>query len=310
MKEETSGVSPNKGPAAAGGAWHGATPPETGGGRKISRRQFLTRGAATMFGAALLGGGYVWQGEPNWLDITRMELALKNLPSAFAGTRLVHFSDVHLGFNKDSRDLAQLVAHIKEAEPDIICFTGDIVDSNAEDLEDSVALLAELSAPLGKYAILGNHDYKNTELLASLLQSAGFRLLRNQSYLIKQGGAVMAVAGLEDMLQSRPDPEAALKGIPEGTCTLLLMHEPDYADMAEGYPFDLQLSGHSHGGQIRLPFVGAPYTPYGSLKYISGLYYTEKNAMPVYVNRGFGETYMPFRLMCRPELTVLTLRRA
>lgn len=310
MNEKTSGVSPNEGPVLTGNSWQGAPAPESGGGRKITRRQFLTRGAATMFGAALLGGGYVWQGEPNWLDITRMELPLKNLPSAFAGTRLVHFSDVHLGFNKDAHDLARLVKHIKESEPDMICFTGDIVDSDAEDLKDSVALLAELSAPLGKYAIFGNHDYKNTELLSSLLQTAGFRLLRNQSYLIKRGGAVMAVAGLEDMLKSRPDPEAALKGIPEGTCTVLMMHEPDYADEAEGYPFALQLSGHSHGGQVRLPFVGAPYTPFGSLKYISGLYYTGKNAMPVYVNRGFGETYMPFRLLCRPELTVLTLRQA
>lgn len=120
----------------------------------------------------------------------------------------------------------------------------------------------------------------------------------------------MAVAGLEDMLHGRPDPEAALKGIPEGTCTVLMMHEPDYADTAENYPFDLQLSGHSHGGQIRLPFVGAAYTPYGAVKYISGLYHTENKAMPVYVNRGFGETYMPFRLLCRPELTVITLRRA
>lgn len=102
-----------------------------------------------MFGAALLGGGYVWQGEPNWLDITRLDIPLKNLPSAFAGTRLVHFSDVHLGFNKDAHDLARLVKHIEAAEPDIICFTGDIVDSYAEDLKESVALLAELHAPWG-----------------------------------------------------------------------------------------------------------------------------------------------------------------
>ncbi|MEK5239507.1 metallophosphoesterase [Paenibacillus sp. FSL L8-0470] len=311
MNKKASGGSPNDGPPlVAGGGYNTPLPPGKGSGRKITRRQFLTRGAATMFGAALLGGGYVWQGEPNWLDITRLEIPLKNLPSAFAGTRLVHFSDVHLGFNKDAHDLARLIKHIEAAEPDIICFTGDIVDSYAEDLKESVALLAELHAPLGKYAIFGNHDYKNTELLAQLLQSAGFTLLRNQSYLIKQGGAVMAVAGLEDMLHSRPDPEAALKGIPKGTCTVLMMHEPDYADTAENYPFDLQLSGHSHGGQIRLPFVGAAYTPYGAVKYISGLYHTENKAMPVYVNRGFGETYMPFRLLCRPELTVITLRRA
>ncbi|UQZ33267.1 metallophosphoesterase [Paenibacillus sp. PK3_47] len=308
MNHKSSGASPDHAPAGAEYSRYGGPVPGSGGGRKITRRQFLTRGAAAVFGAGLLAGGYVWQGEPNWLDITRMELPLPDLPSAFSGTRLVHFSDVHLGFNKDAGDLARLTKHIKEAQPDIICFTGDIVDSDAEDLTDSAALLAELQAPLGKYAIFGNHDYKNTELLGRLFQSAGFTVLRNQSFLIRQGGAVMAVAGLDDLLQSTPDPVAALKDVPEGTFTLLLMHEPDYADTAEGYPVHLQLSGHSHGGQIRLPFVGAPYTPYGSLKYISGLYYTAKK-LPVYVNRGFGETYMPFRLLCRPELTILTLRR-
>ncbi|WNS43354.1 metallophosphoesterase [Paenibacillus sp. MMS20-IR301] len=284
-------------------------PVEASGRRPMTRRQFLKRGAAAVFGAGLLAGGYAWKGEPNRLEITRRELPLKELPSSFAGTKLVHFSDVHLGFNKDTRDLARLVKHIREEQPDLICFTGDIVDSYAEDLTDSVSILAELEAPLGKYAILGNHDYKNTELLTSLLAKSGFTVLRNQSYLIKQGGAVIAVAGLEDLLHGKPDPVAALKGVPDGCCTLLLMHEPDYADTAEGYPFHLQLSGHSHGGQIRLPFIGAPFTPYGSHKYIEGLYYTENKAMPVYVNRGFGETSLPLRFLCRPELTVLTLRR-
>ncbi|WP_042197866.1 metallophosphoesterase [Paenibacillus camerounensis] len=298
MNRESSGTSPN------------SNNPAGASRRRMTRRQFLARGTSALFGAGLLTGGYVWQGEPNWLEVTELELPLRQLPPAFAGTRLVHFSDVHLGFNKDAGDVKRLVKHIKEARPDMICFTGDIVDSDAEDLNDSVALLAELTAPLGKYAIFGNHDYKNTELLTRLLQSAGFVVLRNQSYVISRGGERIAVAGLEDMLKGSPDPAAALKDVPADMFTVLLMHEPDYADTAEGYPFNLQLSGHSHGGQIRLPLVGAPYTPYGSTKYISGLYYTAAKAMPVYVNRGFGETYMPLRLLCRPELTVFTLRRA
>ncbi|WP_339220034.1 metallophosphoesterase [Paenibacillus sp. FSL H8-0332] len=310
MSKQPFGGSPERTvPAAANGAGTGPPKPEGRGGRKMTRRQFLARGAGAVVGAGLLAGGYAWQGEPNWLEVTRRELLLAELPSAFAGTRLVHFSDVHLGFNKDAKDLARLTKHIIEEQPDLICFTGDIVDSYAEDLTDSVPILAELEAPLGKYAILGNHDYKNTELLTHLLTEAGFRVLRNESYLIKQGGAMIAVAGLDDMLHGKPDPEAAVRDIPDGIFTVLLMHEPDYADVAEAYPFHLQLSGHSHGGQIRLPLVGAPFTPYGSQKYIDGLYYTENKAMPVYVNRGFGETLMPLRFLCRPELTVLTLRR-
>lgn len=310
MSKKSFGGSPGRTvPAAADGAGTGPPKPEGRGGRKMTRRQFLARGAGAVVGAGLLAGGYAWQGEPNWLEVNRLELPLKELPSALAGTRLIHFSDVHLGFNKDARDVARLVKHIREEQPDMICFTGDIVDSYAEDLTDSVSVLAELEAPLGKYAILGNHDYKNTELLTKLLKEAGFRVLRNQAYLIRQAGAVIAVAGLDDMLHGKPDPEATVKDIPEGTFTILLMHEPDYADIAEAYPFHLQLSGHSHGGQIRLPLAGAPFTPYGSRKYINGLYYTENTGMPVYVNRGFGETLMPLRFLCRPELTVLTLRQ-
>lgn len=310
MSKPSFGGSPDYELPAAGGSGGGITPQKQDkGSRKMTRRQFLVRGAATVVGAGLLTSGYAWQGEPNWLDITRKELPLKGLPSAFAGTRLVHFSDVHLGFNKDVSDLARLAGHIKEEKPDLICFTGDIVDSYPEDLIDAVPVLAELEAPLGKYAILGNHDYKDTELIKRLFKEAGFRVLSNQAYLIRQGGAVIAVAGLEDMLHGKPDPDAAVKDIPDGIFTILLMHEPDYADTAEGYPFHLQLSGHSHGGQIRLPLIGAPFTPFGSQKYIEGLYYTENKGMPVYVNRGFGETMMPLRFMCRPELTVLTLRR-
>jgi uncharacterized protein len=276
--------------------------------RKITRRQFLGRGISAIIGAGMLTGGYAWQGEPNWLDVKRLELPLLQLPTGFDGIRVAHFSDAHLGFNKDAEDLAELVNRIRDAGPEMICFTGDIVDSNAEDLIPAVPVLASLHAPLGKYAILGNHDYKNTGMLTELWKSAGFQVLRNESQLIRRGNEVIAVAGLEDLLHGKPDPEAASKNIPEGTFTLLLMHEPDYANMAEAYPFHLQLSGHSHGGQIRMPLLGAVFTPFGSQKYIAGLYYTEATRMPVYVNRGFGETYMPFRLLCRPELTLLTLR--
>ncbi|MCL6603798.1 MAG: metallophosphoesterase [Paenibacillus sp.] len=309
MNKITPGVSSTKG-SESGSIRSQSDPLKQGiNPPKISRRKFLGRSIAAFIGAGILTGGYAWKGEPNWLEITRLELPLEGLPSAFDGIKVVHFSDTHLGFNTDASDLSDLVNNIEKEAPDLICFTGDIVDSEADDFIAAVPVLARLSAPLGKFAIFGNHDYKHTEQLAELLKAAGFRLLRNESSLIKRGNEVIAVAGLEDMLHGKPDPQAAVKDIPEGTFTLLLMHEPDYADRVESYPFNLQLSGHSHGGQIRLPLLGALFTPYGSQKYIAGLYYTDVKKMPVYVNRGFGETYMPFRLLCRPELTVFTLRR-
>lgn len=299
-------------PAPIGGSGNLADSSSTGtGSKKITRRQFLARGAATLIGAGLLTGGYSWQGETRWLDITRMTLSWKQLPSAFSGMKLVHFSDVHLGFNKDAGDVKRLVRHIREAEPDLICFSGDIVDSYPEDLTESVPLLAGLTAPMGKFAVLGNHDYKHAEQLVGLLEDAGFKVLRNDHVLIRKGEAAIAVAGMEDYLINSPgpDPKMAMGGIPPDLFTVLLMHEPDYADFVQDYSIQLQLSGHSHGGQIRIPFVGAPFLPDGSTKYISGLYTVGEQNRKLYVNRGFGETYMPFRFMCRPELTVFTLRR-
>ncbi|MNO41076.1 putative metallophosphoesterase [compost metagenome] len=311
MKIQSSGASPNKKNNHSNRDTRSSTSGRRSQGKTtMTRRQFLARGVGTVIGAGLLTSGYAWQGEPNWIEVTKLKLPLKDLPSAFSGMKVVHFSDTHLGFNKDARDLARLTERIAKAEPDLICFTGDIVDSNPEDLVDAIPVLAALSAPLGKYAVLGNHDYKNTKRIIELFTSAGFRVLRNESYLLKRGGSVMAVTGLDDLLHGEPDPVKALSGVPAGTFAVLMMHEPDYADIAQAHSFHLQLSGHSHGGQIRLPFVGAPFTPYGSQKYIKGLYYTDTKSMPVYVNRGFGETVMPFRFLCRPELTVLTLHRS
>ncbi|WP_340004904.1 metallophosphoesterase [Paenibacillus sp. FSL K6-0276] len=311
MKIQSSGASPDKDNNHSGRDTHYSTSGRRSQGKTtMTRRQFLARGAATVIGAGLLTSGYAWQGEPNWIEVTKLKLSFKDLPSAFSGMKIAHFSDTHLGFNKDARDLARLAERIIKAEPDLICFTGDIVDSNPEDLVESVSVLAALNAPLGKYAILGNHDYKNTKRITELLNSAGFLVLRNEAYLLKRGGAVMAVTGLDDLLHGEPDPVKALSGVPAGTFTVLMMHEPDYADTAQAHSFHLQLSGHSHGGQIRMPLLGAPFTPYGSQKYINGLYYTDAKSMPVYVNRGFGETVMPFRFLCRPELTVLTLHHS
>lgn len=187
MKIQSSGASPNKENNNPSRDTHSSASGRRSQGKTtMSRRQFLARGVATVIGAGLLTSGYAWQGEPNWIEVTKLNLSLKDLPTAFSGMKVVHFSDTHLGFNKDARDLARLAERIAKAEPDLICFTGDIVDSDPEDLVASVPVLAELSAPLGKYAVLGNHDFKNTKRIVELLESAGFRVLRNESYLLKE----------------------------------------------------------------------------------------------------------------------------
>ncbi|MFE0557154.1 metallophosphoesterase [Paenibacillus sp. NPDC058910] len=275
---------------------------------KMTRRQFLKIGVSAVVGVGAAGGAYASLWEPHQLDITRRTLALPSLPKAFDGMKVVQFSDLHLGFHTGAKDVARVVQAIQNEKPDMICFTGDMVDGNTEDMRAAIQPFTELKAPLGLFSILGNHDYKDVETLISMEEEAGFQVLRNTAVKLRRDGAVIAVAGLDDAFWGQPDPAAVIQDLPDGMFKLLLMHEPDYADTTAAHSFHLQLSGHSHGGQIRLPWMGEVITPPGAKRYVQGLYTIGSHGMPLYVNRGIGTTQLPFRFLCKPELTVLTLR--
>lgn len=283
----------------------GDKPPYT-----LTRRQFLKLGTSVLIGAGLAAGGYASLFEPKMLEVNRITLHQKRLPEAFDGMKIAHFSDLHLGFQTDAKDAKKIVSAINRERPDLICFTGDMVDGPVDAMVEAVDPFSALKAPLGVLSIVGNHDFDDVKRLILLQEKAGFTVLRNDHVLLKRNGGHMAVAGLDDQLIGSPDPDKALKGIPEKMYTLLMMHEPDYADWAAQYHFDLQLSGHSHGGQIRLPWIGEVITPPGSKKYVKGLYTIGNSHMSLYVNRGIGTTRLPFRFLCKPELTILTLRKS
>ncbi|PYE48241.1 metallophosphoesterase [Paenibacillus barcinonensis] len=274
-----------------------------------SRRSFQLRKMIMTLGASVLTLGYaLW--EPRRLQISDIHLQLPSFPASFNGLRIVHFSDAHLGFHTGVKELSRLAVRIKEQQPDLICFTGDMVERQAAPMRECVPVLASMTAKYGKFAVLGNHDYRGRQQqeVKNMFRQAGFTLLCNQHVVIEKDGDQLAVTGLDDALTGRPDPEKAVAGLGQHVWKMLLMHEPDYADYAAPYGFGLQLSGHSHGGQVRFPWIGAMTTPRGSRKYIQGLYYTPRYHMPVYVNRGFGMTQLPIRFLCRPELTVLHLQ--
>lgn len=275
---------------------------------KMTRRQFLKIGVSAVVGVGAAGGAYASLWEPHQLDITRRTLALPSLPKAFDGMKVVQFSDLHLGFHTGVKDVARVVQAIQNEKPDMICFTGDMVDGNTEDMRAAIQPFTELKAPLGLFSILGNHDYKDVETLISMEEEAGFQVLRNTAVKLRRDGAAIAVAGLDDAFWGQPDPAAVIQDLPDGMFKLLLMHEPDYADTTAAHSFHLQLSGHSHGGQIRLPWMGEVITPPGAKRYVQGLYTIGSRGMLLYVNRGIGTTQLPFRFLCKPELTVLTLR--
>jgi predicted MPP superfamily phosphohydrolase len=283
----------------------------------MNRRMFLKRLLLGTAAVGAIGMGYSIQAERFRYETVRQRIIMPRLPAAFNGIRIVQISDIHLGYHYTADDFRIVVEKVAQERPDLICFTGDLYDfSIGEDAALCVSLLQSLAAPLGKFAILGNHDYyTGVEQTREILHTGGFTLLRNEHRILQRGEELFCIAGVDDLMGGYPNMDQTLKGIntvDEGSTapfTLLMAHEANFADKAAQYQVDLQLSGHSHGGQIRLPFFGAMVKPPYGDKYVSGLYRVPGSEMLVYTNRGIGTTKLPFRFLCRPEITILTLAK-
>ncbi|NQX66788.1 metallophosphoesterase [Paenibacillus alba] len=281
-------------------------------GKRLSRRTFLKNGLFTLKALAALagvGGLYSIFGERFWIQVKRVPLAYRRFPSSFAGMRIVQFSDTHIGKYYSLKRLEEVVELVQKQKPDLICFTGDLFDSKFGEVSDDVIpILARLQAQLGKFAVLGNHDMRlNAKRVVDVLERSGFTVLINGSRSIVRGHERMQVVGIDEMFHGQPDLPLALKGVGKDDFVLLLAHEPDFADTALAFPVDLQLSGHSHGGQIRIPFYGSIFIPDLAQKYPMGLYSFAGSEFHVYTNRGIGTTLFPIRFNCRPEMTVFDL---
>jgi hypothetical protein len=206
---------------------------------------------------------------------------------------------------------------VNDLHPEMIVLTGDFVSAPwvgdaveaASKAEPCAQLLRQLRAPHGLWAVLGNHDvFTDPDRVTAALQSAGIQVLSNQSAPFERDGARFWLAGVDDVLGGTADLNATLHAIPAGEPTVLLAHEPDYADYVSRHPVDLQLSGHSHGGQVRIPFLRPLYLPDLAHKYIWGLY--KIGGLTLYTNPGLGTVGAPVRMNCPPEITLITLRSA
>lgn len=275
----------------------------------MDRRNFLklaAAGAAAGLGAAALGAGWATLIEPNWPVVEQIGVTLPRLPARLEGLRVAQLSDLHISSYTTAGDIERAAALAMRQSPDVIVLTGDFIWREVwQYAEELVEPLRTLRAPLGVYAVLGNHDHWEDAALATrVLAEAGVTLLLNQAVRL-DAGAPLWLAGLDDVWERKHDMAAALAGAPDDECKLLLVHEPDYADEAARYPVDLQLSGHSHGGQINLPGYGRPVLPYLGRKYPAGLY--QVGPLALYTNRGIGVIAPPVRFNCPPEVTLLTL---
>jgi predicted MPP superfamily phosphohydrolase len=234
---------------------------------------------------------------------------LPRLDREFDGYRIVQISDIHMDGWMSFERLSGLVKLVNEQRPDLIVVTGDFVTAEAKrEDRDLVEALSVLEAPDGAVAVLGNHDYIADEnLVRRIIRDGGLTELSNDLLTLRRGEGALHIAGVDDFYQRRARLDLVLNRLPEEGAAILLAHEPDFAEVsAPTGRFDLQLSGHSHGCQFRLPFVGAVMRPRVGRIYPGGLYNVD--GMLQYTNRGLGMLKPHLRLNCRPEITVLTLR--
>jgi hypothetical protein len=263
--------------------------------------------------AALVGAGgllYAREVEPRRLEVVRLELTLPRLAAAFDGYRVVQIGDLHLDdWSKPAR-LGRIAEMVNAENPDLVAITGDFASYSARRLDTGslVGALRRLSAPDGVLAILGNHDYlTDVKLIRRCIREAGLTELINEVATLRRGGSGLHVAGIDDVMEGRSRLDLVLGKLPEDGAAVLLAHEPDFADVAAATGrFDLQLSGHSHGGQVRVPLLGRAVLPPFSQRYTRGLH--RVGGMLVYTNRGLGTVHARLRFGCRPEITALTLR--
>ncbi len=285
--------------------------------KKITRRDFLKFAGLTLlnlFLAGIGGFGYSTLVEPGWLDVVEVEIALSRLLPKLSGLRIAHLSDFHYGGWMNRNRLQQVIETVMVLAPDLVVITGDFVIGRAWN-ESAQALLAEMSEELSvltdnylTLAVLGNHDYwTNADAVRGMLSASGVINISNDVYTLPDSDDQLHIAGVDDVWEGHDRLDVVINKLPKNGGAILLAHEPDFAEKsAKTGRFDLQLSGHTHGGQVVLPIIGPPILPFLGKKYPSGLY--RVGGMWQYTNRGVGMARMRIRFNCRPEITIFTLK--
>ena len=285
---------------------------EQGSMKKMTRRDFLKLSGMT-FLTSLGGLGYSTLVEPGWVDVVQVTLKLPHLAPVFSGFRLVQISDIHMGGWMNRERLQYVLREVLAQAPHLVVVTGDFVIGHnwnkslqacLDGMVEEFSLLTEKHTTL---AVLGNHDYwTNASAVRDALKACSIVNLSNDVYTLSNDREQLHFAGVDDIWEKQDRLDTVLEKLPQTGAAILMAHEPDFADQsAETGCFDLQLSGHSHGGQVVFPIIGAPILPYLGRKYPSGLY--QVGTMWQYTNRGVGMARLELRMNCRPEITVFTL---
>jgi predicted MPP superfamily phosphohydrolase len=273
----------------------------------MDRRRFLKKvGLAALGPGVVVGATYPFL-EAKWCGLTRRTIALPNLPSAFRGIRIALLADVHHGPFVPLAYIRQVVAMTNALDPDIVILAGDYVHQHRKYIAPGIEELGKLRARLGRFAVRGNHDNCRFESLSqAALADARLPDLNNTGVWLEHGKGRLRICGVGDLWTDWQDLKRALDDATERDAVLLLSHNPDYVETIRDRRVGLVLSGHTHGGQVVVPGLGAPIVPsrYGQ-KYLYGL--VQGPCCRVFVTRGVGTISPPVRFLCRPEVALITL---
>lgn len=273
---------------------------------------------AKLFGilmvVGILIGFYSAYVEPHLLRVKQYDMKFEQV--AGNPITVVQFSDTHVGDFFITEDLKKVVDKINEQQADLVLFTGDLMDNAAEydgSIDEIATILSKIKATNGKYAVFGNRDYGGgaERFYEDLMESAGFEVLVNSSRTLEVKGTTISLFGADDALIGYYNSNKTMQGISNDHLNLLLIHEPDLISDFLSYPIDLATAGHSHGGQVYIPFYGPLLTTALAEDYVRGLYDFGNNRKTLlYVNTGIGNTKVPFRLFNVPQISVFKLEKA
>lgn len=272
-----------------------------------------TRRAAIKLAAASAAAGLGFSGygmmAREQFEISHVEVKIAGLPAQFQGMTIAQLSDIHHGRFTGLPYIQSCVEAVNSLKPDLIALTGDFTYGGRGYIEPCVEALKGLEARAGVYAVLGNHDhYVGAGEVARSLRKGGFKLLIDAVDRIEVGGARLWLIGVDDLLTGNTDVNRLMRGLPPAEPRIVFSHNPDFIEefAARGKDLDLMISGHTHGGQIRFPLIGAPQisSDYGQ-RYAIGL--NRKGSMQVYTSRGIGTIVVPVRINCPPEIVLYKL---
>lgn len=278
----------------------------------VNRRQFLYTAASVVAGVAVTGL-YTRFGEPYWIDVVPRKMPIRNLPSALNGTTLVQLSDLHVGAIVPDAFIGDVFAQVRALNPDIVVYTGDFITPHDGIFAQVERVYGDMPrGSLGTVGVMGNHDYGAfwSELpvaarLASMLNAAGTQMLVNTSAVV--GG--LQIVGMGELWAHQFDLRRAFAHADPALPTIVLSHNPDTVDVPGWGEYDgWILSGHTHGGQCKAPFLPPPIIPVRNKRYTAGEF-DVGHGRRMYINRGIGHS-LPVRFNVRPEITVFALERA